>query len=92
MIEFVKQYTKVCTKGIAANAISCGIFTMMQENNDAMHSDIHTSAELLKKHFMENLKVPYADASPMDFAECFADIGSSIVFLRNYQNYFGQIE
>lgn len=83
------------------NAITCSILTTIQEDkpiilNNNEQFDIVVLTKIIRSKFISFSKQrnkELSEMTPLEYAEMYESInGNPLVFLNNYQNYFGPIE
>lgn len=99
MIEFIKKAVQQSTdpnRKVLFDGLACSIYTMLLEDiilYDNVY-DLAEIAEMIKESYLNITNIELSKCTPLDYAELYAQVvaGNSVVFLRNYQQYFGQIE
>ena len=99
MINFIKKAVQQCTdpkRKELFNGLACSIYTMLLEDI-ILYGDVYDLAEIaeiIKESYLNITNIELSECTPLDYAELYAQVvaGNSVVFLRNYQQYFGQIE
>lgn len=100
MIEFIKKAVQQSTdpkRKELFNGLACSIYTMLSENITNLYGDIYDLAEIaeiIKESYINTSQIELSECTPLDYAELYANViaGNSVLFLRNYQQYFGTIE
>ena len=98
MINFVKKAVTLSVPKFQKelfNGLACSIYTMLLE--DIILYDIYDLAEIaeiIKESYLNITNIELSECTPLDYAELYAQVvaGNSVFYLRNYQQYFGQIE
>jgi hypothetical protein len=100
MINFIKRAVakEINPTNIGMyNGIVCIIYTMLEQDlkNTELSFDLVKIARYIKRLLLENNEDKLIqNFSPLDYADYYSTIlgGNSILFLKNYQTYLGQLE
>ena len=99
MINFIKKAVQQRTdpnRKELSNGLACSIYTMLLEDI-ILYGDVYDLAEIaeiIKESYLNITNIELSECTPLDYAELYAQVvaGNSVFYLRNYQQYFGQIE